>query len=55
MARPSKKLNPIKKTYYLEARSVQFLEEMARQDKRSMSQYLELLIEADWAKSHKKK
>ena len=54
MARPATKINPVKKTYNLERRSLELLEEMARQDKRSPSMTLELLIMAEWQGRQKK-
>jgi hypothetical protein len=55
MARPFSKINPIKKTFYIEKRCLELLAELSRMDKRSPSQYLENLIEADWSKKRKPK
>jgi hypothetical protein len=54
MSRPATKLNPIKKTFYIETQTIKHLTFLAGEDKRSPSQYLENLIEADWLKRHGK-
>lgn len=55
MSRPFTKINPLKKTFYLEKRSIELLAEMAREDSRSPSMTLELLITADWERRRKGK
>ncbi len=55
MARPVTKLNPVKKTYNLEKRTLELLAKLAREDKRSLSQFIELLIEKEWVRRHGKK